>query len=617
MSSADKVLVETVADAEIRECLDLDRSFSVVAGAGSGKTTSLIAALDYIREVNGKILRRDGKQIACITYTNRAVEVISGRLGWDDLFCVSTLHGFLWNEVKRFTPNIRTALQDTIIPAYIAKKKDDDNGGNSKKAVSARARAEELTEDLEKLNTVTKFVYNDNQFSDYPEGKIGHDDVIAVSALLISENELLRRIVGQKYPYIFVDEAQDTFGVVVEALNKLCENDGLPVTGYFGDPMQQIYEKRAGDFTGPHGSAFITKTENFRCAPEVINLLNAFRSDVQQYPAGKNAEVEGSVELRLIKAEDPEAPRKRYSEEQLVRTSERFEEALNYWGWAGRDDVKRLFLVRQMIARRLGFPKFQQLFTGPYASRRAKDNYESGEHSLLKPFVRTIWPLVKSYQKGDMRTVIDILRESSPAFDHDGINSGRTLRYMTDLAKETVGRLSEQWDSGTLGEILGYCQDVSLCRICDRVIEDLAREPMDVAFDKSLHSNEKGLWLADEFFQMSASEVEIFCDFITDNTPYSTQHGVKGEEYSDVVVVFDDVEAGWDNYSFTKTLTPKTSGDATVGQLEKSTKLAYVCFSRAEVNLRIILFTPDPVSAKEELVNNGLFSEEQVSIGDL
>lgn len=614
MTSAIKGLVETEADLKIRECLDLDQSFSVVAGAGSGKTTSLITALDYIREAKGKTLRRDSKQVACITYTNRAVEVIEKRLGWDELFCVSTLHGFLWNEVKRFTPNIRAALQDCIIPSYIAKKQEEDNGGNSKKAVSARARIEELTEDLEKLNSVTKFVYNDNQFSDYCEGKIGHDDVISVSALLISENELLRRIIGQKYPYIFVDEAQDTFGVVVKALNKLCENDGLPVVGYFGDPMQQIYEKRAGDFTGPGGAAFITKTENFRCASKVIDLLNAFRSDVQQYPAGSNAEVVGSVEIRLIEAEKPEAPRKRYSEAQLIRASERFEESLNYWGWAGCEDVKRLFLVRQMIARRLGFPEFQKLFTGPYASTRAKDNYESGEHPLLKPFVRTIWLLVKFYQAGDMRTVIDILRESSPAFDPDGMNSGRTLGHMRDLAKEMVGRLSEQWDTGTLGEILVFCLDVGLCRMSDRVIEDLTREPMDVAFDKNLHSNEKGLWLADEFFQMSTSEVESFSDFINDNTPFSTQHGVKGEEYNDVVVVFDDVEAGWNNYSFTKTLTPQTSGDATEGQLEKSTKLAYVCFSRAEVNLRIILFTPDPVAAKNELVANGLFSKEHVSI---
>ena len=437
--------------------------------------------------------------------------------------------------------------------------------------------------------------------------------MIAVSALLISENGLLQRIIGQKYPYIFVDEAQDTFDVVVQALNKLCEYGGLPVVGYFGDPMQQIYEKRAGDFTGPDGAAFITKTENFRCAPEVIKLLNAFRADVQQFPAGQNSEVAGSVEIRLIKSENPEGQRGRYSEDQLARASNRFEEALDYWGWAGREDVKRLFLVRQMIARRLGFPEFQKLFTGIYASSRAQGTYESGEHILLKPFVRTIWPLVKSYQEGDLRRVNDILCETSPAFAPEGPNSSRSLGYMKDLAVELIGRLSELWGTGTLGEILGFCRDVSLCTISERVIDDLVRGPMGV-FDKDLHSSEKGLWLAGAFFQMATSEIASFSDFINNNTPYSTQHGVKGEEYADVVVVFDDVEAGWNNYSFTKILTPNTSGKATDGQQEKSTKLAYVCFSRAEVNLRIVLFTPDPVAAKKELVEIKLFSEGQITI---
>lgn len=614
MTTYKKGLLETAADTEIRKCLDLDQSFSVVAGAGSGKTTSLITALDYIREVKGPLLRRDSKQVACITYTNRAVEVISSRLGWDDLYCVSTLHGFLWNEVKRFTPNIRSALQDTIIPAYIAKKQDDDNGGKSKKAISARKKIAELTEDLEKLSTIERFIYNDSQFSNYAEGKIGHDDVISISALMISENELLRRIIGQKYPYIFVDEAQDTFGDVVEALNRLCENDGLPVVGYFGDPMQQIYEKRAGEFTGPDSSRSITKAENFRCAPEVINLLNSFRTDIQQYPAGDNADITGSVEVRLLKTEEPDASRGRYSEEQLARASERFEKALGYWGWAGRDDVKMLFLVRQMIARRLGFPKFQKLFTGEYASTRSQSDYESGEHPLLKPFTQTLWPLVKFYQLGDMRSVIDILRVSSPAFDSEGVNTGRSLRYMKDLAVELVGRLSELWREATIGQILGYCQDVSLCKISERIIDDLARGPVEEEYNRDLHSNDKGVWLANAFFQMKTNEIESFSEFINDNTPFSTQHGVKGEEYRDVVVVFDDIEAGWNNYSFTKTLTPTTSGEASEGQLVRSRKLAYVCFSRAEVNLRIMLFTPDPNAAKKELVFSGLFSEEQVTI---
>lgn len=66
---------ETKADIEIKSCLDAKQSFSMIAGAGSGKTTSLVTALEHLRESEGPRLRRDDKKIACITFTNRAVGV--------------------------------------------------------------------------------------------------------------------------------------------------------------------------------------------------------------------------------------------------------------------------------------------------------------------------------------------------------------------------------------------------------------------------------------------------------------------------------------------------------------------------------------------------------------
>jgi len=55
-------------------------------------------------------------------------------------------------------------------------------------------------------------------------------------------------------------------------------------------------------------------------------------------------------------------------------------------------------------------------------------------------------------------------------------------------------------------------------------------------------------------------------------------------------------------------------GEPTEGQYDRSRRLAYVCFSRAEKNLRIVLFTPAPETARKELVSNNLFEEDQISI---
>lgn len=614
MFSETTKLIDTKADIQIRECLDKTQSFSVVAGAGSGKTTSLILALKHLRTQSGRELRRDDKRIACITYTNRAVQVIFDRLDRDDLFLVSTLHSFLWQQIKRVTPDIKEALKTFIIPGHIEEKQKDDNAGQSKKAVSAREKIVCLQSDLERLEDVTRFTYDETNFSDYPGGLLNHDDVIGIAAYLIKENKNLRRILGQRYPFIFVDEAQDTFTSVVEAINKLCDTDGIPVVGYFGDPMQQIYDKRAGDFTGPENSLNITKEENFRCSKQVIDLLNAFRTDVRQKPAGDNKKINGSVLITLIEAETPGASRNRYTEEQIERASLRFEEALQEWGWQGRDDVKKLFLARQMIARRLGFPILQRFFTGRYASSRAKEDYEAGKHFLLTPFADSIYHLTQAHRQKDLRKIIDILRRSSPAFDPKGKNAAKTLKEMKELAADLISTLSEKWDNEPLGDILRFCQNKGICKLSERLCDHLDRGPRAEKYIETEHSGDKGDWLADCFFESTTEEIGPYIEFIQKNTAYSTQHGVKGEEYKDVVVVFDDTEAAWTYYSFTKMLTPGTSGNPTDGQNERSRKLAYVCFSRAEENLRILLFTPRPQAAKEELVSKNLFKNDQILI---
>jgi len=608
--------IPTEADSAVAECLEAGRSFALVAGAGSGKTTSLVDALDLIRIKHGAALRKHGQRIACITYTNRAVDVIRERLGADELYIISTLHKFLWGDIRRFQHDIREALREDRIPSLIAQAQEKDNGGQSQVAIRAREKVAQLNTDLAGIDQVDCFSYDDVTFSNYLRGRLSHDDVIEIAGYLLASKPIFRRLLGNRYPYIFVDEAQDTFTRIVEGLNLTCAGDGLPLVGYFGDPWQQIYDGRAGDFEPPAGGATITKVENFRCANKVIELLNAFRNDVEQVPAGKNKDVEGSVSIQLIKAEQPEGPRKRYTEDQLENALGAFDRALETWGWREREDVVRLFLVRQMIARRLGFHTLNQLFTGSFASRRAQDDYEAGEHYLLKPFAQVICPLIAAHRRGDQRAVIDILRAASPFYHTSGANALKTLKEMIGHSTQHLNDLSEMWESRSIKDVLLYCENNALLKLSERLSEQLAREPHQENYDSNQHGEMKGEWLADALFEMRTSELQNYCDFISDNTPYSTQHGVKGEEFANVLVVYDDVEAGWNLYSFTKLLTPITSGAPTDGQQERGRRLAYVCFSRARENLRVLLFTLNPDGAKQELVRSGVFKDQQIVIAE-
>ena len=611
-------LQPTEADTQIAKCIGEETSFAMIAGAGSGKTTSLIEALKKIRETQGRQLRERGQNVVCITYTNRAVDVISSRLGFDELYTVTTLHGFLWCEVSRFQTPLREALAEHVIPAHIEKAQLDDNGGNSKKAISARKKIERLRAELGKLvenNPPVK--YEETTVSDYSKCVLNHDDIIDVASHLIATKPVLQKGLGFRYPYIFVDEAQDTFPQVMAALNSICARKGLPIIGYFGDPMQQIYDKRAGDFAGPEGSVTIAKQENFRSSVSVINLLNKFRDDVEQFPAGKNADIAGSVEITIAQAPDPEGPRKTYSPEQLDHVSAMFHQALENWEWQDIPSVKKLFLARQMIARRLNFSTLHRLFTGAYSSSRSQSNYEDGTHYLLKPFVGGIYPLVSASIKGDPKRVLEVLRKTSPAFSPDGVNKGKSLKKMLGRADEVSQKLVELWGGATTKDILKYCEDSSLLPISDRLSSQLgrnAREDFDT--ENEDQQRDKGDWLADEFFKRDCSEIGPYAEFLDENSPFSTQHGSKGEEYPNVLVMIDDIEASWNTYSFVKTLIPGTAGDPTERQAELTRKLAYVCFSRAEVNLRILFFSLNPKAAGRELIDRGLFTEEQISYID-
>ncbi len=607
--------VPTRADEEIVECLNQRQSFSMVAGAGSGKTTSLVEALKSLLKTEGTRMLRDGQQAVCITYTNRAAEVISDRLRQNPLFVVSTLHSFLWGEIRHFPKSIRESLRRSVLPNHIAKQKEKDNGGNSKKALEARAKVADLEHALAELDSVRDFRYGDDTpYSNYIRGEIGHDDLILLAAHMIQTSRPLRRVLGQKYPYIFVDEAQDTSPDIVVAFNTLCAEEGLPVVGYFGDPMQQIYDKGMGDFAGPPGSKVIAKEENFRSTPEVIALLNSFRNDITQIAAGLNSSTEGSVGITLVRAEKPAESRGRYSDDQLQRAHQRLAEAIKLWEWTQKKDAKQLFLVRRMIARRLGFLSLHDLFNGPYASTRAKNAYEEGTHFLLKPLVETIIPLAKAHREGNAGVVMRVLTTNTLAFHPGGAYTGKSIRDVRKIANEVTATLADLFASNRLGDVFRYCREERLIQVSERLSSHLDRPPRKEEYDEEQHTEEKADWLADAFFDIQGAEVENYCNFFDENTPYSTQHGVKGEEYEDVIVVFDDAEAAWNNYSFAKMLTPQVAGQPGDNQKERSRKLAYVCFSRAVRNLRVLLFTPNPESAAGELISQGLFQKSEISI---
>ena len=165
------------ADLDVRACLDQTppRSFVMVAGAGSGKTTSLIKAIAHLAETRGPNLRRAGQQIGCITYTEVAVGEISADVGVSPLFHISTIHSFLWSVIRPFHSDI-AAWVATRIEEKIAERRAHYDKPRTQMKTKVRLEQEiaDLEAELGAIGKVEKFVYG--TASSYAEGILGHDD---------------------------------------------------------------------------------------------------------------------------------------------------------------------------------------------------------------------------------------------------------------------------------------------------------------------------------------------------------------------------------------------------------------------------------------------------------
>ncbi len=93
--------------------------------------------------------------------------------------------------------------------------------------------------------------------------------------------------------------------------------------------------------------------------------------------------------------------------------------------------------------------------------------------------------------------------------------------------------------------------------------------------------------LYQDFFALPFRQVAAFARFSMTSTPFSTKHGVKGDEFDTVLVVLDDAGAAWNFYSFDKYLSG--ADDATnPGRAKRSRNVFYVCCSRARQRLAVI-----------------------------
>ena len=619
----------TDADEEIHSCIKSvpPTSFVVTAGAGSGKTTSLIKAIDHVIAEHGAVMLMKKQKVACITYTEVAANEIREDVNAKALVHVSTIHSFYWTIVSGFQADIKVWLRADL-QRRIDELVDKANNFGPKVRQSTRDNnkrdQERLTRHLEQIEGVTSFRYGIG--SDYSKGTLGHEDIIQLADHLLKTRPLFRKLVALSYPFIFIDESQDTFEEVVGSFRLVeAQMRGRFCIGFFGDPMQKIYLRGVGAIELGDGWKGITKPENFRCAQKILQVANAIRAQgdglkeergLHEEIDGKMQGVEGAARIFIL-------PNTMNRNDALTKVRAWSAAADGDKGWVEPElAVKILVIVHRIAAKRLGWD-------GIFAalSEKAPDSIKQGLLDgtgwPVQPFLRFVLPLVAAMKRGNEFEAMNILRAHCPrlaANNLAGKNAAHLLSEVRNAKQELVRMMSDE--SCTIRDVAMHLRSTGLFALDERLERLLAIEsPVEVESMYGLPSDFPVL----KFLACPAPQLMAYGKYVSEDSPFATQHGVKGAQFERVLVVMDEEENDYRLYDYEKVLGDKqVSVDERVGfangednTWSRTLRLLYVCCTRAKRGLALVFFVANPDLTAAHVLASGVFPEDSVIAHDV
>jgi DNA helicase-2/ATP-dependent DNA helicase PcrA len=631
---------DTAADIRLYECLNSSppRSFLMIAGAGSGKTTSLIKGLSEALKKHGKKLKLRRQRIACITYTEIAAGEIWADVGNNALVHVATIHSFLWSLVRSFQGDIQKWVAQRIDTKVAELRETAANFGPRVQQRTRDKNAADIAryeQQKARIANVRSFTYGAG--SDYANGILGHDDIINMVPQFIAERPLMRKLVAQQYPIIFVDESQDTFQNVVLALKAIDHDCGDQFClGFFGDPMQRIYVTGVGNIPPEPGWVTITKDENFRCPTSVLKVANAIRLDgdglVQtrgrmEGPADAVRSVIGTANIFILPIDE-----RRDQRISQVRSwaSERTSDPA--WNDAEASSVKVLIVVHRMAAKRLGFGVLYQSLNDK-APERFKNGFLDGTAWPLRPFVRFVMPLVTAIKKNNEFDVIQLLRSQSPKLARENVVGIDIAELLSRLRRvtQTVATMMEPGSGFNVAQVLTEIYQSEIFPLDPRILTYLKLGPptdsTQLAVERTTDGDDevtKEVSAMDAFLACDASQFWGYYEYLNDESPFSTQQGIKGAEFNRVLVVLDDDEGthtqfSYDKYFGIRELSDRDKDNLREGKetaVERTRRLFYVSCTRALKDLVVVLFASDVAAAHRQIVNLRQFPAEAIHLED-
>jgi DNA helicase-2/ATP-dependent DNA helicase PcrA len=308
---SDKIDYEKVLNpSQLKAVMTLDGPVLVIAGAGSGKTRTLvyrvarlvetgvppenILLLTFTRKAAGEMLERAAgltdercRHVSGGTFHSLAHRVLrnnAGLLGFESSFTIldrADMEEVIQSLVREIQPDrgsIRFPKRSTL--ANILSK-----AANLQESIES-IMGEEYAQFLEYIPQIHRLrqIYGKhkkaNQLMDY-------DDLILFLRQLLAENEEIRRHLSRQYGHIMVDEYQDTNAIQAEIVKWLAlSHSNIMVVG---DDSQSIYSFRGANYRNMFEfpdlfpeAKIIKLEENYRSTQPILTFTNALMDQASE-----------------------------------------------------------------------------------------------------------------------------------------------------------------------------------------------------------------------------------------------------------------------------------------------------------------------------------------------
>lgn len=263
----------------------------ILAGAGSGKTTTIVSRLAYLVEGLGI----PASNTLTLTFTNKAAKEMRERASsmmnnpaYPPLLCTFHKFGLLFlkfnihllnrqnnfvvidtDDKKRIIKKINSEIPTPLIASEISRYKNSLLTPDDAYKQAEFFNYQQIAKIYEEYETYLL----ENNLVDF-------DDLIALTFRLLDENPELAHATSQKYRYIMVDEYQDTNELQLKLLQKLCTthnnicvvgDDDQSIYGWRGAHIRNIIEFDQ-DFKG---TSVFKLEENYRSREPILKVANA------------------------------------------------------------------------------------------------------------------------------------------------------------------------------------------------------------------------------------------------------------------------------------------------------------------------------------------------------